>query len=415
LPDEAQFAEKLSATCCIAGGGPAGIMLGYLLARAGVDVIVLEKHKDFFRDFRGDTVHPSTLEVIRELGLLESFLALPHQEYRQLEAQIGNFTVRVADLSRVPTHCKFVAIVPQWDFLNFLSSDGRRFPGFRLLLEHEVTGLVEESGAVRGVSGRSPQGAFKVRALLTVAADGRHSVVRASARLGVIDLGAPIDVLWLRLSRKPDDPQYALGRVAERKFMVTINRGDYWQCAFVIPKGGFDEIKSRGLPAFRQGVVDVAPFLGDRVHELADWETVKLLSVTVDRLEKWYRAGLLCIGDAAHAMSPVGGVGINLAVQDAVAAANILVQPLRAKRVSGADLARVQRRRGFPAKITQRVQIFAHEHVVFPILRGDFPLDRLPRFLRLLNRHAWLRRLFGRAAGVGVRPEHVRTPEESPR
>jgi len=415
MPDQTQSTDKFSSTCCVVGGGPAGVMLGYLLARAGVDVMVLEKHKDFFRDFRGDTVHPSTLEVFHELGLLESFLKRPHQEYRQLEAQVGKFTVRAADFSHIPTQCKFVTIMPQWDFLNFLSSHGQRYPGFRLLMEHEVTGLLEDAGEIRGVTGRSPQGEFEVRALLTVAADGRGSTVRERAALRVLDLGAPIDVLWMRLSRKPDDPQAALGRIAARKFMVTINRGDYWQCAFVIAKGTFDEVKSKGLPAFRQGIIEVAPFLGDRVHELADWDTIKLLSVAVDRLAVWHKPGLLCIGDAAHAMSPVGGVGINLAVQDAVAAANVLARPLRAQRVAASDLAQVQRRREFPAKATQRAQIFAHTHVVFPYLRGEISLERLPLVARMLNRSVWLRRLLGRVAAVGVRPEHVRTPEQAPR
>jgi 2-polyprenyl-6-methoxyphenol hydroxylase-like FAD-dependent oxidoreductase len=414
VPDDTLAIEKLSTTCCIAGGGPAGVVLGYLLARAGVDVVVLEKHKDFFRDFRGDTVHPSTLEVVRELGLLESFLQLPHQEFQHLEAQFGNFTVHAADFSLLPTYCKFLAIVPQWDFLNFISSEGRRYPTFRLLMEHEVTGLHEESDEIRGVTGRTPHGGFEVRALLTVGGDGRHSVVRERAKLKVIDLGSPIDVLWMGFPRKPEDPQSALGRIADRRFMVTIDRRDYWQCAFVIIKGGFDEIKKRGLSAFREDLVEVAPFLRDRVEELKDWEQIKLLSVAVDHLEKWHRPGLLCIGDAAHAMSPVGGVGINLAVQDAVAAANILARPLLARRVLATDLERVQRRREFPAKVTQRLQIFAHEHVVFPILEGRIKTDRLPLFPRLLNRHLWLRRLVARGIGTGVRPEHVHTLSEAP-
>ena len=290
------------ATCVIAGGGPAGIMLGLLLARAGVNVLVLEKHRDFLRDFRGDTIHPSTLEIMHELGLLEAFLARPHQEVRELRGIIGASEIRLADFTHLPTRCKFIALMPQWDFLNFLAEAGGRFPGFHLRTEAEVTGLVEECGRIVGVQGHSPEGPFEVRADLVVGADGRHSVVRERAGLRVTNLGAPIDVLWMRLSKRPGDPGQTLGRINHGRMLVTLDRGDYWQCAFVIRKGGFDEVRERGLASFRDDIVRIAPFLGDRVAELDDWENVKLLTVAVDRLERWWRPGLLCIGDCAHAM-----------------------------------------------------------------------------------------------------------------
>jgi 2-polyprenyl-6-methoxyphenol hydroxylase-like FAD-dependent oxidoreductase len=313
--------QALTTRCCIAGGGPAGMMLGYLLARGGVDVIVLEKHQDFFRDFRGDTIHPSTLEVVHELGLLEDFLKRSHQELRELRGWIGDQMVPVADFSRLPTRCKFIALMPQWDFLDFLAHHGRKHPNFRLRMQAEAIDLIEAGGRVAGVRARTPDGALEVRADLTIGADGRHSTVRAKAGLDVIDLGAPMDVLWLRLSQRPDDPKQSLGRFEPGHVFVMIDRGDYWQCAFVIPKGGIDEVKRRGLDAFRAEVAKVAPVLHDRVGEIVAWDDVKLLTVAVDRLREWYRSGLLCIGDAAHAMSPIGGIGINLAVQDAVAAA----------------------------------------------------------------------------------------------
>jgi 2-polyprenyl-6-methoxyphenol hydroxylase-like FAD-dependent oxidoreductase len=310
--------------CCIAGGGPAGMMLGFLLARMGVDVVVLEKHADFLRDFRGDTIHPSTLEVMYELGIVEDFLRRPHQEVRQLKGQIGNETIAVADFTHLPTHCKFLGLMPQWDFLDFIVEQARRYPSFHLKMQAEVTGLLEEGGRVVGVRARTPEGTLEVRADLTIGADGRHSVVRERAGLSVLNLGAPMDVLWMRVSRQPTDPGQTFGRFDTGRILVFLNREDFWQVAYVIPKGKADEMRQQGLPAFRQELVRLAPFLESRVEELRDWDDIKLLTVAVDRLRRWFRPGLLCIGDAAHAMSPIGGVGINLAIQDAVATANIL-------------------------------------------------------------------------------------------
>lgn len=396
--------------CCIVGGGPAGMVLGFLLARAGIDVAVLEKHKDFLRDFRGDTIHPSTLELMFELGLLDEFLRQPHQELRQIGAQIDDFQVTIAEFSHLPTHCKFVALMPQWDFLNFIAAQGKRYPQFQVRMEWEVTGLLEENGRVVGVRANAPQGVQEVRAGLTIGADGRHSIVRKQAGLEVIDLGAPIDVLWMRVSREANDPNQTLGRVRAGKILVTLDRGDYWQCAYVISKGAFEAIRGKGLAAFREDLVKVAPFLAGRVEELKDWNDIKLLSVAVDRLRKWSRAGLLCIGDSAHAMSPVGGVGINLAIQDAVAAANLLARPLLDGAASDAQLQGVQRRREFPTRVTQRLQVFAHQRLLSPTLGNEAPIRRLPLPMRLLQRFPILRRIPARMVGIGFRPEHVKTP-----
>src|SRR5688572_21130842 len=312
-----QASKVLQTTCCIAGGGPAGMMLGLLLARAGIDVVVLEKHADFLRDFRGDTIHPSTLELMHELGLLEEFLQRPHQKLHRLAGQIGNDSIPLADFTHLPTKCKFIVFMPQWEFLDFLADHARLYPNFRLMMEAEVVDLIEASGRISGVVAETKEGRVDINATLTIGADGRRSIVRERAGLKVEVLGAPIDVLWFRLSRKPNDPTQVIGRFAAGKIMVMLNRDDYWQCGFVIPKGTFEARKQRGLGPFHQDLVSIASFLQDRVAEIRDWDQVKLLTVAVDRLRKWYRDGLLCIGDAAHAMSPVGGVGINLAIQDA--------------------------------------------------------------------------------------------------
>ncbi len=395
-------------TCCIAGGGPAGIVAGYLLARAGVPVVVLEKHADFLRDFRGDTLHPSTLEVMHELGLLERLLLRHHDELPHLEGMIDDLKVRIADFSHLPTTCKFIALMPQWDFLDFLAEEGRKLPTFTLRMENEVTGLLTEGGKVVGVTARTPEGPVEIIADLVIGADGRHSAVRTAAHLEVRDFGVPIDVLWLRLSRQPDDEDFPLGRVKRDHLMITLNRGDYWQCAFVIPKGGFDKIKARGLPAFRDGIAQTAPALAERVEEISSWDDIKLLTVSVDRLRKWARPGLLCIGDSAHAMSPIGGVGINLAIQDAVAAANILAGPLSDGGATLSVLEKLQQRRWFPTAATQRLQVFLHNHFLNPVLAGHTPAG-VRVVLKMLQTFPILTRIPARVVGLGVRPEHVRT------
>jgi 2-polyprenyl-6-methoxyphenol hydroxylase-like FAD-dependent oxidoreductase len=407
MPDAA--GDSVSVRCCIAGGGPAGIMLGLLLARAGVSVLVLEKHADFLRDFRGDTIHPSTLEILHELGLLEDFLKLPHQEVHQLTVQVGEVAVPIADFSHLPTRCKFIAFLPQWDFLNFLAERGARYPSFGLRMRAEVVGLLEEAGRVAGVEVATPEGRLDVRAKLVVAADGRHSVVREKANLPIETLGAPMDVLWFRISRRPDDPAVGLGRFQVGRLFVILNRGDYWQCGFIITKGTFDGIQRTGLPAFRDSVAALVPFAADRVVDIRSWDDVKLLTVLVDRLTTWYRAGLLCIGDAAHAMSPVGGVGINLAIQDAVAAANLLAEPLGRGSVTDDDLRRVQRRRAPATRVVQRFQVLFQNRVVAPILNSRARTLTVPSALRLFVRFPWLRRIPARIVGIGLRPEHVKT------
>ena len=385
-------------------------MVGFLLARMGVDVYVLEKHADFLRDFRGDTIHPSTLELMHELGILQEFLKRPHQEVRELAGQVGRETVLIGDFRYLPTHCKFLALMPQWDFLNFIAEKAKRYPGFHLKMQAEVTDLIRENGRVAGVQVKTPDGMLEVRAQLTIGADGRHSVVRERAGLEVIDLGAPMDVLWMQFSLHEGDPEQTFGHVEAGRVFVMLDRGDYWQCAFVIPKGGIEEIRQRGLGALREEIASLSPFLRDRVDELKDWKDVGLLTVTVDRLVKWSVPGLLCIGDAAHAMSPIGGVGINLAIQDAVAAANILGEKLRDGSLGERDLNAVQKRRMFPTRATQRMQVFVQNHVIQRVLASDKPL-RLPWLLKLLRQWPKLRRIPARVVGVGFLPEHVKTRE----
>ena len=403
------MSENISVQCCITGGGPAGMMLGLLLARAGVSVLVLDKHRDFLRDFRGDTLHPSTLEIIHELGLLERFLRLPHQKVSRINARFGDLEFTVADFSHLPTQCRYVAFMPQWDFLNFLVEVGSRYPGFHVRMSAEVTDLIENGGSIVGLRAETAMGPLDVHAALVVGADGRHSIVRKRAGLPVEEFGAPMDVLWFRLSRRPKDPVDPMGRFDAGRIFIMLNRGDYWQCGFVIAKGSLDEIRARGLPLFRDSVAKLAPFAADRVHELQDWEPIKLLTVQVDRLQQWYKPGLLCIGDAAHAMSPVRGVGINLAIQDAVAAANRLAQPLRNGRLTKADLAKVQARRMWPTQLTQQAQLIVQDRVIRPLLDSKGQLSP-PWAVRLLARFPFLRRIPARLIGLGVRPEHVRTP-----
>jgi len=404
----------LSARCCIVGGGPAGMMLGLLLARAGVDTIVLEKHNDFLRDFRGDTIHPSTLELMYELGLLDEFLKRPHNELAQIEGQIGNERVVIGDFSHLPTRCKFIALMPQWDFLDFLAEKARRYPSFRIEMECEADDLLIENGRVVGVAARGPRGALDIRAALVIGADGRHSTVRAKARLESRDLGAPIDVLWMRVPKQPGDAITPLGRIDTGRILVMLDRGDYWQSAFVIPKGGYDEVRRYGLEALRDEIARLSGLDRARFEALADWNDIKLLTVAVDRLDRWHRPGLLCIGDAAHAMSPIGGVGINLAIQDAVAAANLLVPVLRGGgSIDDAALARVQRRRELPTRIIQRMQVLIQDRVIRRVLASTAPIE-LPWALRMLRRWPVLRRLPARLVGIGFRPEHVETPELVP-
>jgi 2-polyprenyl-6-methoxyphenol hydroxylase-like FAD-dependent oxidoreductase len=396
--------------CCIAGGGPAGMMLGFLLARAGVDVVVLEKHADFFRDFRGDTVHPSTLENMYELGLLDEFLKVPHQKLERLSMQVGAEKLSIIDLTHLPSHCKFVALMPQWDFLNFLARQGRRYKTFGLHMKTEAVDLIEDNSRIVGVRANAPNGPLSIRADLVVGCDGRHSTTRAKAGLVSDDYGAPMDVLWFRVTRKATDDVEEFGHVEAGRMMVMLNRGDYWQCAFVIPKGGIDRIETEGIDAFRRRVAAMTPTLTDRVGELKSFDDVKLLTVAVDRLRQWWRPGLLCIGDAAHAMSPIGGVGVNLAVQDAVAAANRLAAPLKARSVSDDDLAAIEKRRAFPVRATQRLQLTMQNQIIAPALASTAQPEP-PLMFKLFNAFPLLRRIPARLLGLGFRPEHVQTPD----
>ena len=402
--------RELNTTCCIVGGGPAGMMTGFLLARAGIDVIVLEKHKDFFRDFRGDTIHPSTFQLMHELGLLEDFLRVPHQEISSLSAIFNGHTVRLADFSHLKVALPAIGLMPQWDFLNFMAEQAARYKSFCLIRQADVTGLLTDRDKITGITATTPDGPLEVHAKLVIGTDGRQSTVRTAAGLTVIETGAPIDVLWFRLSRHPDDPGQILGNFSQGRILILLDRSTYWQCGYVIDKDGYDAIKEEGLNKFRTDLAETSPFLKDRLLELTAWTDIQLLSVKIDHLHTWYREGLICIGDAAHAMSPVGGVGINLAIQDAVAAANFLWRPLRDQAdVPMTVLARVQIRRTFPTRVIQALQVRIQQGIHHR--RNTLEKTGVPLFMRLADRYPFLRRIPARLVGMGVRPEHVLSPE----
>src|SRR5580700_5696780 len=405
----------LKKQCCVVGGGPAGMMLGFLFARAGVDVAVLEKHQDFFRDFRGDTVHPSTLEMMSELGLLDEFLKLPHSTVARLTMQIGDARLQAIDMTHLPTRCKYIALMPQWDFLNFLAGKGKRYKTFDLRMQTDATDLIEEGGRIVGVRANTPNGELDIRADLIVGCDGRHSMVREKAGLQSDDFGAPMDVLWFRITRKGNDDPETFGHIEAGALLVMLDRGDYWQCAYVIPKGGIEKVQAEGLDAFRSRVTDMSPFLADRIAELKSWDDIKLLSVAVDRLPIWWRPGLICIGDAAHAMSPIGGVGVNMAVQDAVAAANRLAAPLKNGTMTIDDLDAIQQRRTLPVRFTQWLQLTIQKRIISRVLGMESQQrPKPPLFFKLFNIFPALRRIPARLLGVGIRPEHIHTPEAIP-
>lgn len=404
--DQPATSRTIDTQCVVAGSGPGGLMLGLLLARAGVDVTVVEKHADFLRDFRGDTVHPSTLDIIDQLGLLDELLNVPHTQAPRLHAEIGGRDVTIADFSRLPTKCRFIAFMPQWDFLDFLAREARKLPNFHIVMSAEVTDLIEDGGRIAGLVARTPDGFVEIRAPLVVGADGRNSIVRAKAGLEVTSFGAPSDVLWMKLSHQPDDPPYTMGHGGPRQGFVMVDRGDYWQCGYVVRKGSFAEVKEKGIEAFRQAVAAVSPLPADRVAEIRSWDDVHLLSIRIDRLKSWWRPGLLCIGDAAHAMSPIGGFGVNLAIQDAVAAANTLSVPLREGRLADRHLAAVEKRRAFPTKATQKLQLMMQSSSK---KRQESATKRSgpPSFVKGIARWPFLAHLTGRLVGLGIRSEKV--------
>ena len=408
---ERRAPRTIKTRCCIVGGGPAGMMLGYLLGRAGVDTLVLEKHADFFRDFRGDTVHPSTLQVMRELGLIDGFLKLPHQQLQKMDGKFGDATIRIADLSRLGVNYPFIAFMPQWDFLNFLRESGKRYPSLKVLMSSDATDLIRSGDDVLGVVADTADGPLEIRADLTIACDGRHSIVRQRAGLEVDEIGAPMDVLWFRAGRRADENESLFARLDAGKMMVTFDRGDYWQCAYVIAKGQYDAVKARGLEAFRNDVVSMAPILKSGMADVKTWDDVKLLTVAINRLKRWTRPGLLCIGDAAHAMSPVGGVGVNLAVQDAVATANLLAAKLANGCPSDSELDAVRRRREFPVRMTQKMQTVVQNNIISVALKPGDQTPTPPLLMRLVNAVPWLQGITARFVALGVRPEHVHSPE----
>lgn len=392
--------KALTTDCCIVGGGPAGLMLGYLLARAGLRVMVIEKHPDFLRDFRGDTIHPSTLEIMRQLGLLDELLALPHQRAEKLQAEVAGEEITMADFSRLPVQCRFIAFMPQWDFLNFLAAKAAQFPGFTLLQSTAFNDLVYENGAVIGVKTLQGNEELMIKTSLVIGADGRNSQVKAKAGLTSKSFGSPRDVLWFRLNKHPDDPHWGMGHKGPKQNFIVIDRGDYWQCGYTIQKGQFEALQQAGLEAFKTTMAQVAPFSAERMAEVDEWDKLKLLSIRIDRLDQWMKPGVLCIGDAAHAMSPIGGVGVNLAIQDAVAAANMLITPLRQGKVTLRDLQKVQQRRQFPTVATQFLQI--------KMSSNKRPRSTPSKVPQIISRFPFLRHLFGRLIGLGFRSEKPR-------
>ena len=392
--------NAISADCCIVGGGPAGLMLGYLLARAGLRAVVIEKHPDFLRDFRGDTIHPSTLEIMRQLGLLDELLTLPHQRAEKLQAEVAGEEITMADFSRLPVECRFIAFMPQWDFLNFLAKKAAEFPGFTLLQSTEFNDFIYENGVISGVKTLQGNEPHIIRTALVIGADGRNSQVKAKAGLTGKSFGAPRDVLWFRLEKHPDDPQLGMGHKGPKQNFIVIDRGDYWQCGYTIQKNQLDELKLAGLDALKSTMAQVAPFSAERMAEVDEWDKLKLLSIRIDRLDRWMKPGVLCIGDAAHAMSPIGGVGVNLAIQDAVAAANMLTKPLQQGNVALHDLQKVQQRRQFPTVATQFLQIKMSSNK-----RKRSTPSKVPQ---IISRFPFLRHLFGRLIGLGFRTEKPR-------